>query len=173
MNYFELYEIPLSFHPNKELIKKKFYELSKKFHPDRFSFAAAEEQANALQMAALNNAAYKTLSNEDQTMSYVLKAKGIVADEEKYNLPPAFLMEMMDLNEAVSDYEMTQENAQLQTATTMWQSQMKQLATELSALTSAYDQTADDQLLATIKEFYFRKKYLLRIQERIDTFATH
>jgi len=173
MNYFELYELPVSFHSDKDLVKKKFYELSKQYHPDRFSFADERAQQEALQMAALNNAGYKTLSNAEATMHYILKMKGVVEDEEKYNLPPDFLMEMMELNEAISDYEKEEDEKKKQLVIDSWQELMHYLNEETEALTSEYDKTGNEQLLTRIKDMYFRKKYLLRIQERINTFAAH
>lgn len=173
MNYFELYELPVSFHPDKDVVKKKFYELSKKYHPDRYTLADEEAQTEALQMAALNNAAYKILMNEDATMQYVLKLKGITEDEEKYNLPADFLMEMMELNEAVSDYEMEPDEEKKQLAVGSWQEQIEQLNREMEMVTKKYDETGNKDLLKQIKDLYYRKKYLLRIQERINTFATH
>ena len=173
MNYFELYEIPVSFHPDKEIVKKKFYSLSKEFHPDRFTFADEAVQQEALDKSALNNRAYKTLTDELATLKYVLGLKGILEEEEKYNLPPEFLMEMMELNEAVSEYEMDEDAQKKQLAVSSWQKQDNALNKELGILTEQYDETKDEPLLMQIKDLYFRKKYLLRIQERIDTFATH
>ncbi len=94
MNYFELYELPVSFHPDQAAIKSKFYELSRKFHPDRFAITGtgSTELSEALRMSALNNDAYKTLKNADSTMAYILKLNGLLEEEEKYVLPPAFLM---------------------------------------------------------------------------------
>jgi len=41
-------------------------------------------------------------------------------------------------------------------------------------LTARYDAGEhDNALLLAIKDMYFRKKYLLRIKERIGTFASH
>jgi molecular chaperone HscB len=39
MNYFELYEIPVSLKPDQQLLRKKFYELSRKYHPDFYGNA--------------------------------------------------------------------------------------------------------------------------------------
>jgi molecular chaperone HscB len=32
VDYFKFYDIPQTFNPDKTLVKKKFYELSKKYH---------------------------------------------------------------------------------------------------------------------------------------------
>jgi molecular chaperone HscB len=175
MNYFELYDLPVSFHPDQAAVKNKYYELSRRYHPDRFAQAGSGDMAEALRMAALNNGAYKTLRSSDATMAYILKLHSLLEDEEKYALPPAFLMEMMDLNEAVSDYEMEPANEQAkQMAINNITEQLADWNTAANRLTIQYDaSTQTEAILLQIKDMYFRKKYLLRIQERIDRFAAH
>src|SRR5690606_29777763 len=152
MNYFELYEIPVSFHPDKEIIKKKFYALSKTFHPDRFTLADEAAQQEALEKSSLNNQAYKTLINDYAILKYILELKGVLEAEEKYNLPPDFLMEMMELNETVSEYEMDEDAQKKQLAISSWQQQDNMLSKELGVLTEQYDETKDERLLIQIKE---------------------
>jgi molecular chaperone HscB len=172
-NYFELYGIPETFHPNATEVKNKYYELSRKYHPDRYANAGAAEYSEALRMAALNNDAYKTLRSADATMAYILKLHALLEDEEKYSLPPAFLMEMMDINEAVSDYEMdTTNDSARQMAISSMEDQLQQWEVGATALTTGFDKGDHSEgLLRQLKDMYFRKKYLLRIQERIDRFA--
>ncbi|OSZ79003.1 hypothetical protein CAP35_12355 [Chitinophagaceae bacterium IBVUCB1] len=172
-NYFELYDIPACFAPDAAVVKKKYYELSRRYHPDRYTLATEAEQAEALRMAAINNDAYKTLQNADATMAYILRLHGLLEEEEKYNLPPDFLMEMMDLNEAVSDCEDAPDNTTLQQqAADMLAAQMQAWQDGAISFTKKYDDgDTSVSLLMQIKDSYFRKKYLLRISERINTFA--
>lgn len=169
VNYFELYNIPVSFHPDQAKVKAKFYELSRTTHPDRFTLANAEDQANALQLSSQNNEAYKTLKNEYATMEYILKLNGVLEDEEKYNLPPDFLMEMMELNEAVSSIEMTEDNENaVNAAKEVLAEQLASWENVVTPLTEEFDNgNTSKELLLKIKEQYFRKKYLLRIKGRI------
>ena len=172
-NYFELYHMPVTFHPDQVEIKSTFYELSRLYHPDRFAQAGGEELAKALRMAAMNNDAYKTLKSPDATMAYILKMNNLLEDEEKYALPPAFLMEMMDINEAVSEYEIDPENLDArQMAINSLDEQMELWEDATRLLVEKFDQgDKSKELLLQIKDQYFRKKYLLRIKERIDRFA--
>jgi molecular chaperone HscB len=173
-NYFQLYDLPESFLPDQIALKSKFYELSRLYHPDRFSTAGPDALSQALSMAATINDAYKTLRDPDATMAYVLRLNNMLEDEEKYALPPAFLMEMMDLNEAVSDYEDDPNNeAARLTALNSLAEQLQAWQQAAQTLISRFD--AGDHshaILAPLKDMYFRKKYLLRIQERINRFAT-
>jgi len=173
-NYFELFNIPVSLHPDAATVKARFYELSRQYHPDRFSTAGPDALSQALAMAATINEAYKTLRDPDATMAYVLRLNNMLEDEEKYALPPAFLMEMMDLNEAVSDYEDNPDNeAARLTAVNSLAEQMQSWQQAADALISRFDAGNHSQdILAPLKDMYFRKKYLLRIQERINRFAT-
>lgn len=174
-NYFELYQLPVTFSPNQAAVKNKYYELSRQYHPDRYAQAGGGELANALTMSAMNNEAYKTFKSEDATMAYLLKMNGVLEDEEKYSLPPAFLMEMMDINEAVSDCELEPGNiAAIEGATGLLTEQLAQWEQATRQLTNRYEQgETETDLLLKIKDQYFRKKYLLRIKERIDRFAAH
>ena len=99
MNYFEVFDIPVQLIIDKAALKKKFFELSRRYHPDYFIQQEPAAQQQALEQSALINKAFKTFTNRDETIKYVLELKGLLTENEKYDLPPEFLMEMMELNE--------------------------------------------------------------------------
>ena len=103
MNHFELFELPVSLKTEKAGLAQKYFELQKKYHPYFFVNGTEHEQEQALEISSQLNKALKVLKDQDQTIKYVLQLKELLEDEEKYQLPPAFLMEMMELNEALSD----------------------------------------------------------------------
>lgn len=169
-NFFELFNIPVSFHPNQDLVKKTYYELSRTHHPDRLAQNGVSV-TDTLQFAANINNAYNTLRNADATMAYILKLHDLMTDEAKYKLPPDFLMEMMDLNELISDLQPNDEKA-LQAAKTAIEQHLILWEEQVKPLTNKYDAGEQTQeVLLKIKDYYFRKKYLLRINERISKFA--
>lgn len=157
MNYFELFDLPVSFTINKALLPKKYFELQKKYHPDFFSSATDEEKEDALEKSSAINKAFKIFQNLDATIKYVLQLKGMLEDEEKYKLPPDFLMEVMELNETLD------ENSPGQIAAFE-----KDIYAPVKNIIENYDdsKTTREDLLK-VKEYYFKKKYLQRILERI------
>ena len=174
MNYFEFYGLPESFHNNPAEVKKKYYELSRLYHPDRFIQSSDSERAEALRMAAINNDAYKILTGPNKLLPYILKLNGVLEEDEKYTLPPDFLMEMLEMNELVSEYEIEPSNTDLQQqAAHIMQAQTEEWTAAVTPLMRKYDEgDRSESLLQQLKDHYFRKKYLLRIQERMNTFAS-
>ena len=158
MNYFELFELPVSIQIDKAKLAEKYFELQKKYHPDFFVNATEHEQAEALEISSLLNKALKILKSEDQTIKYVLLQKGLLEEEEKYQLPPAFLMEMMELNEELSENS-TQQINELE----------NQLYAEVASIIENYDDAAASEAdLLKLKEYYYKKKYLQRILDRLE-----
>jgi len=175
MNYFEFYQLPLSCHPDQDLVKKNYYANSKKYHPDRFMQADAKTKIEALQQSALNNEAYTTFQDPMLTIAHLLRIKGILLPDEKYQLPSDFLMEVMDLNEQLSDWENQGKDAPLgQSLQQSVHEFIKQLQDAIVPTMQLIDSGQEEEsLFLKLKEFYFKHKYLLRIKERMSIFASH
>jgi molecular chaperone HscB len=175
MNYFEFYQLPLSCHPDQDLVKKNYYANSKKYHPDRFMQADAKTKIEALQQSALNNEAYTTFQDPMLTIAHLLRIKGILLPDEKYQLPSDFLMEVMDLNEQLSEWE--EQGKDVQKGLSLQQTVhdfMQQLQNDIAPTMQFIDDLQEEeQLFFKLKEFYFKHKYLLRIKERMSIFASH
>jgi molecular chaperone HscB len=161
VNYFELYNIPISLQPDQALVRQRFYELSRKYHPDLHSLAAIDEQADILEKASQVNMAYKVLIHPDEVIKYVLQLKGLLEEEEKYQLTPDFLMEMLDLNEQALDVS---EQADADRLTQIIHDFQTKIYEPVETIVADYKEgiTTEKELLQ-VKEYYYRKKYLDRI----------
>ena len=144
-------------------MKSKFYELSRQFHPDFHGQATEEEQAENLEKASMVNMAFKVFQHPDETIKYVLQLKGLLKEEEKYQLSPDFLMEVLDLNEQALDVS---EQADVDRLTQTIHNFQKEIYEPVEAIMTNYQEgiTTEKELLQ-VKEYYFRKKYLDRILE--------
>lgn len=161
MNYFELFDIEQSFLPDQALVKKKFYQLSRQYHPDFYGNGTLEEKEQALEMSAYVNKAYQTLQNQDLLVKYILKDASLLEEDEKYQLSPDFLMEVMDLNEQLMDADEPE-------AKTVIRNSLDQLNTQIyepvkATLENHSGNSLTQEKLLQVKEYYFRKKYLDRI----------
>ena len=164
MNYFDLYEIPIAFQIDPIALKKKYFELSRKYHPDFFSQENENEQAEALEKSSSVNKAFKIFQNKNETIKYVLQLKNLLEEEEKYQLPPAFLMEMMELNEELADAKMEGETDGIEKVKIGLASMESDIYAPVKNILENYndDATLTEDLLK-VKEYYFKKKYLERI----------
>jgi molecular chaperone HscB len=170
-NYFDFYEIPVSFSPDTVLVKKKFYEFSKKYHPDFYINESEERQAEVLELSTINNKAYQVLSDPQKRLPYILELKGQLAEGEHYVLPQDFLMDMMEINEALMDLQFDPDAEKLAAVKVDVAAVDAGLQLEISALTDSFETKSEAEqaiLLNAIKDLYYRSKYLVRIKESID-----
>ncbi|MCD0488547.1 Fe-S protein assembly co-chaperone HscB [Pedobacter sp. MC2016-14] len=170
MDYFEFYGLPLSFNPDLKLVKQKFYELSKKYHPDFYINELIEKQDEVLELSTLNNKAYQVLSDAQKRLHYILVLKGLLVEGENHLLPQSFLMEMMDVNEALMELQFEPDAEKLNALKRDIDEVEEGLTQELNALTAEFDgkdAVEQEQALLVIKDLYYRNKYLLRIRESL------
>ena len=175
MDYFEFYGIPQSFNVDESFVKRRFYELSKTYHPDFYINHSEEKQQEILELSTINNKAYQVLSNPAKRLEYLLQLYGHAIEGEKYQLPQEFLMEMMEVNEALMELEFEPDTTVLENTTKQISTIEEGLKVELDSLTTAFDAQNKDgkeSLLLRIKDIYYRQKYLLRIRESLNKFAS-
>jgi len=172
-NYFAFYDIPESFLPDEKAIKAKYYQLSRAYHPDFHAGASPERQEEILQLSTLNTNAYRTLSDADLRMQYILKEHGLL-EEGKNELPADFLMEMMELNEELMELEFDFDAAKLREIGEKSSGIVAELDNDILPVLQRYPELhglTKGEALAEVKTYYLKKKYLLRIQETLSKFA--
>lgn len=175
MNYYEFYGIPESFNVDESGVKRKLYELSKTYHPDFYINHTEEKQQEILELSTINNKAYQVLSNPVKRLEYILKIHGHALEGEKYQLPQEFLMEMMEVNEALMELEFEPDAVVLENTSKQIAVIEEGILSELDAFTRAFDEGKEgekENFLLKIKDLYYRQKYLLRIRESLNKFAT-
>ena len=161
MNYFALFDLPIGFKVDTNKLRAAFMGIQRASHPDKFAQSNSYEQDEALERSAFANKGFSLLNNKDQLLPYVLELKGIITPDEKFALSPAFLMEMMELNEAWMEADDEASKQQIL-------GQIKAIQDEILEPIKDYlemDQidTISQEAMLQIKEYYYKKKYLDRI----------
>lgn len=172
MNYFDLFEIPVQLKVDTSALSCRFFELSRQYHPDYFVQGGDALQAEALEKSALLNKAWNTFRNTDATIKYVLQEKGLLQEDEKYELAPEFLMEVMDINEAIMDTDEGDGGDGGPGLVTKIEALEKEIYEPVREVVENYAETrhTDDDLLK-VKEWYYQKKYLDRIRRQLAGMA--
>lgn len=169
MNFFEFYQLPVHLKIDQSSVKQKFIEYSRKFHPDLYTLSDPDEQEHNLELSTLNNEAYKTLSNEQLLIPYVLKLNGLLGGEGKDEMPQEFLMEMMDINEKLMELEFDDDPALRKELTAEVKSIENTLVSELDSLKEKHDNSEEkNELLEKIKTTYLKLKYIYRLKESLN-----
>ncbi len=172
-NYFEFYGIPVSFQPDAKLVRKTYYANSKKYHPDFFTLESEEKQAEVLELSSKNNKAFELLNDPDALMKYVLELKGILQEGQTASVPPMFLMEMMDVNEEIEALENNFSVEKLKKIESAIDALENEGYAQVELIIKNYsDQTTSINDLEKVKDFFLKKQYLLRIKEKLSTFAS-
>ncbi|CAK9830857.1 Iron-sulfur cluster co-chaperone protein HscB [Anthophora retusa] len=103
ITYFDIMGISKSYDVKFLEIQKKYRELQKQLHPDKFSNKSKKEKQLSDILSSLVNEAYSTLINPLKRGLYMLKLNGITISEETDNVHAEFLMEIMEKNEEIED----------------------------------------------------------------------
>ncbi len=103
-SHFDLFGLPRSFSVDRQLLDARFRELQRTAHPDRFVNAPDSERRLSAQQATRINEAYQVLKDPLLRGRYLLELAGIDHnDEHRTTRDARFLMEQMELREALSE----------------------------------------------------------------------
>ncbi|MBU3676585.1 MAG: hypothetical protein FGM54_05300 [Chitinophagaceae bacterium] len=160
MDYFALFSLPVSLLVDKSKVLSTYYRLCQQYHPDRVGDGEEEE---ALRMSAEINKAKKILDQPLLRLEYVLQQQGHLPDDEKFQLPPLFLSDMMDINEALMDARMAGDAEKLANIEKEIQTLDANLLAPVAHYFNQEELQADDNAWQQLKLYYYQHKYLMRL----------
>jgi molecular chaperone HscB len=104
LNHFELFQLPATFDVDQDRLDSAYREVQGRVHPDRFVNASDAEKRVAMQWATRANEAYQTLRNPMLRARYLCELHGVdLQTESNTAMPMDFLMQQMELREALGD----------------------------------------------------------------------
>lgn len=141
-------------------------------HPDFYTMAGEDKQQQVLEQASFNNEAYETLYDPDKRMRYVLTLYQALEEEGQNQIPQDFLMEMMEVNESLMELEFDYNQDVLERLNSRLAEMEHALYQEVQPHLERFDGTHETEPeLLFAKEYYLKKRYLLRIKENLSKFA--
>jgi molecular chaperone HscB len=101
-NHFDLFGLAPAYALEIDALERSYREIQSRVHPDRFAHAGDAERRASLQWTTRVNEAYRTLKDPVQRARHLLELHGVdVAFETNTAMPPDFLMQQMELREAL------------------------------------------------------------------------
>ncbi|WP_343183070.1 Fe-S protein assembly co-chaperone HscB [Buchnera aphidicola (Neophyllaphis podocarpi)] len=112
MNYFDLFNLPQIFNINEELLIKNFYELQKKFHPDKLTNSSINLLSSMNNKIILINKGYKILKDPINRAEHLLYLNNFIVDKKSYShVEKSFLMKNISLFEKLEAIIKEKENS--------------------------------------------------------------
>jgi len=148
-------------------LKKRFYDRSRQWHPDRFSRAGPEEKQQSEEMTAILNDAFRALRDPVSRAEYFLRESGL---ELSKDAPPELLEEVFELNMALEELRGGDESArpQLTAAQERFLGMLGDADASLAGLFARYDETGDRAALDQIRGTLNRRKYVSNLVREVE-----
>lgn len=160
MRYFEALGLEPRLTLDAAGLQKRFYERSRQWHPDRFSTRSAAEQAQALEMTALINDAFRTLRDPVARAEYVLSENGLEASTQRgKDVPADLLEEVLELNMALEEADRDQITRSL----AQFEQMQAAVDAQLEAQFAAWDANPESANLQPVRASLNRRKYIANL----------
>ena len=107
-NFFDIFNLPVLFNIDIDMLNHQYRTLQKTIHPDRFVNATDAEKKQSLQKSTQINDAYQVLKDPIKRASHIISLHQVLKEN---TLPPDFLMQQMEWEEefeTINDLEQVQ-----------------------------------------------------------------
>ena len=169
-DYYQLFGIPRTFNLSLDELQKRFYELSRQLHPDRFMQRPEAERQQALDKSSELNDAYRTLKDPNKRAQYLLREEGFdIGEQRSKDVPPELLEEVFELNMALEEMREGDDSArrQLVEAEKNFTNMMSAADRQLESLFGKYDQSPSRETLSEIRGVLNRRKYIQNLVDEV------
>lgn len=166
MNYFEILGIKPAFQIDAAQLKKAYFAVSRATHPDHYEGDSQLAEEKSAQV----NLAYATLKDPLKRMAYILNMHGLLSEND--TMSPDFLMDMMEINEQLMELEMDPNPNVIQQITQSIDDLEHSWQRQVLPSIKAFDTLGELSSLVVIRDYYYKTKYLVRVKENLDKFAS-
>jgi molecular chaperone HscB len=152
-------------------LQKRFYELSRRLHPDRFGRRPAREQAYSVEATSILNDGYRILRDPVKRAEYVLKLHGFdIGEQRSRDVPPELLEEVFELNMALEELRGGDDSVrpQLEAAREHFGSLLNDVDRKLVEEFGRYDRTRERDVLAAIRGVLNRRRYIQNLVNEVE-----
>jgi molecular chaperone HscB len=176
LDYFSLLGLPRSPVVDESALTQRYYDLSRRLHPDLYQTGTAEEKAASMKNTALLNRAYRTLRDLVQRSQYWLELQGEQLGKDNNRVPPALAALVFEVQEKLAEiHELRAENRKPEQHSELAQirlelnNKMAGLRTALMNNLTRWDgETGSAELLRELKNLLSEIAYLRTLQRDVE-----
>ncbi|CAL4043995.1 Co-chaperone protein HscB [Buchnera aphidicola (Tetraneura ulmi)] len=84
-NYFDIFNLPISFQIDIKILTERFYNLQKKYHPDFHIYEDKKTKINIINKSIKINHAYQVLIDPIKRAEYLIYLNNLILKKEKNN----------------------------------------------------------------------------------------
>ncbi|PVX31981.1 co-chaperone protein HscB [Pasteurella langaaensis DSM 22999] len=171
-NPFALFDLPIDFNLNNDLLSSRYLSLQKSLHPDNFAHSSAQEQRLAMQKSAEVNDALQILKDPiSRADSIIALHTGKEQDvEQRSSQDMAFLMQQMEWREQLEQIEANQDLDLLMDFSREVEQAERQNLTEISTALSAQDWEQTRQINDRLRFIKKLNSEIERVEDEISEF---
>lgn len=174
-DYFQFFGLERKLFLDTKDLQNRFYELSRKLHPDRFTRKPEQEKANSLEASSILNDAYRVLREPVARAEYLLKHEGFdIGEQRSKDVPPELLEEVFELNMALEELRMGDEDARgaIEDARRKFIAMREAIDVEIEELFKKYDKAEDRAVLQKIRGVLNRRRYVRNLVSEVENVST-
>ncbi len=166
--HFELFELPVSFDLDLQDLSQRYRELQRVVHPDKFASASDRERRLSVEKAAIINDAYQILKSPLRRARYMLELQSVSFDDEKdMALDPAFLMEQIELREALGELNKTDDP--MATLNKIMADIKLRITDELKSIREGLaEENLDEKQKSNLKQRIHKMQFLNKLQQEAE-----
>jgi molecular chaperone HscB len=176
IDYFSILGVPRRPVVDEAALAQRYYDLSRRLHPDLYQIGTAEEKEASVKNTALLNRAYRTLRNLVQRGQYWLELQGEQLGKDNNRVPPALAAlvfevqeKLAEIREARAEGRDTKQNAELAQIRVELDDQMTDLRTALTNNLARWDgENCSAELLRDLKNLLSAIAYLRTLQRDVE-----
>lgn len=166
-NYFEILGIEEKLNLDTKALQKRFYDLSRKVHPDFHQTSLQKDLSQDLSSAL--NKAFLTLKDREKRLQYVVELYLGPSEQQtdRKNAPKEMLMELMEMQEKLMDYKMEQSDAlraEINEIAGRLDAKRSEYDTEIDGLMAKFDSEANrearTEIVTGIRDILLKKNYI-------------
>ena len=163
-NFFELFDIPVSYEVDLKKIQQHYMNLQMQVHPDKFANGSDQEKRLSMQQTSWLNEAQATLKDEVLRATYLLKLSGLDINlENETTVDMSFLMQQLEMRERLENI-----NREATDSLDELDSMAKKVKQASADMMAAFSQSYQDNNFDEAREWISKLQFMQKAKKEIN-----